>query len=55
MAETESFYPPGPSGIPPDLAVPSARYRLQVFVVLFSLMVFFLLYVGLVVGSAYLC
>ena len=53
MAGMESFYPPRPPGIPPDLTAPSARYRFQVLVVLASLMAFFVLYLGLVAGSAW--
>jgi Zn-dependent protease with chaperone function len=41
--------------MPPDLTTPSTSYRLRVFVVLASLMLFALLYLGLVAGSAYLC
>src|SRR5436309_7917557 len=53
MAGMESFYPPRPPGISPDLTAPSARYRFQVLVVLASLMAFFVLYLGLVAGSAW--
>jgi Zn-dependent protease with chaperone function len=53
MAGMESFYPPRPPGIPPDLTAPTARYRFQVFVVLASLMAFFVLYLGLVAASAW--
>jgi Zn-dependent protease with chaperone function len=41
--------------VPPDLTTPTTSYRLQVLVVLASLFLFALLYVGLTVGSAYLC
>src|SRR5260370_21987756 len=54
MARIASLYPPNPRDLPADLTVPSFRYRAQVLVMLVSLLVFFLLYVGLVVASAYL-
>ncbi|MBL8793162.1 MAG: M48 family metalloprotease [Planctomycetia bacterium] len=47
-------YAPAPAGIPADLTRPSSRYRLQVVVVLVCLLLFLLLYVALVIGSAYL-
>lgn len=48
-------YAPTPTGVPADLARPSRRYRLQVGIVLVSLILFFLFYLFLIVGSAYLC
>jgi hypothetical protein len=41
--------------VPPDLTTPSTSYRVRVLVVLSSLFLFASLYLGLVVGSAYLC
>jgi Zn-dependent protease with chaperone function len=48
-------YPPAPANVPPDLTTPTTSYRVRVLVVLTSLFLFTLLYVGLVAGSAYLC
>jgi Zn-dependent protease with chaperone function len=41
--------------MPPDLTTPTTSYRVRVLVVLGSLLLFASLYLGLVVGSAYLC
>jgi Zn-dependent protease with chaperone function len=54
MAGRASLYPPSPADVPPDLTAPRADYRLRVVVVLVSLFVFFVLYLGLVFGSAWL-
>jgi Zn-dependent protease with chaperone function len=54
MKAVKSLYPPAPSGLPADLAVPNARYRRLVLLVLFSLVVFFVVYLGFVAGSAWL-
>jgi Zn-dependent protease with chaperone function len=54
MSISPSLYPPAPPGIPKDLTAPTARYRRQVLLVLASLLLFVLLYIGLVVGTAYL-
>jgi Zn-dependent protease with chaperone function len=55
MTNTDDFYPPTPANVPPDLTAPTSGYRVRVLVVLTSLFLFVLLYVGLLVGSAYLC
>ncbi len=55
MAEGADYYPSAPADVPPDLSTPTAGYRVRVIAVLTSLVVFALLYLGLVVGSAYLC
>jgi Zn-dependent protease with chaperone function len=55
MTDGAALYPPAPANVPPDLASPTASYRVRVLVVLTSLLLFFFLYVGLVLGSAYLC
>jgi Zn-dependent protease with chaperone function len=55
MADNVVPYPPAPLDVPPDLTRPSVSYRVRVFVVLSSLFLFAFLYLGLVVGSAYLC
>jgi Zn-dependent protease with chaperone function len=55
MDNAPDFYPPAPPDVPPGLARPSASYRVRVLVVLTSLLAFALLYLGLVVGSGYLC
>src|SRR5262245_3624738 len=49
------LYPPGPVAAPPELTRLSGQYRMQVVLVLGSLLVTALLYVGLVIGSAMLC
>src|SRR5262245_3627853 len=49
------FYPPGPASVPPDFTRPTGRYRLQVLLVLVSLTLSLLLYLALLVGSAWLC
>lgn len=49
----DSFYPPSIQGAPPQLTVPSPAYRRQVVIVLLSLALFVLFYVGLVVGSGW--
>jgi len=48
------LYPPSVTGVPPDFVAPSRRYRLFVGVVLASLLLFLLLYLGLVAGAAWL-
>ncbi|MDB5307575.1 MAG: hypothetical protein JWO38_1777 [Gemmataceae bacterium] len=54
MADVEHLYPSAPANVPPDLAAPSGSYRARVIVVLISLTVFAAIYLGLIVGSAYL-
>lgn len=49
-----SYYPPSPEDVPADFTRPTSRYRWQMFLVLFSLFLFFAIYLGLLVGSAYL-
>lgn len=49
----ESLYPPSIQGAPPELTVPSPAYRRQVVIVLVSLAVFVLFYIGLVAGSGW--
>lgn len=48
------LYTPAPAGVPPDLTVPSRRYRIQVIVVLVCLLVFVLAYLALIAGAGYL-
>lgn len=55
MADGAAPYPPAPPNVPPDLTTPTRSYRVRVIVVLTSLFLFALLYLGLVAGSAYLC
>jgi Zn-dependent protease with chaperone function len=50
-----SLYPPGPSGVPADFTQPTPKYRREVTVVLTSLVLSFLFYLFLVIGSAWLC
>src|SRR5579872_7267850 len=49
------LYPPGPAHVPADFTSPTSRYRWEVALVLVSLVISLALYLGLVVGSAYLC
>src|SRR5262245_36630674 len=49
----EGLYPPSPRGVP-QLAAPTAAYRLRVVCVLGSLLLFLLFYLALVAGSGYL-
>jgi len=51
---TADWYPPTPPEVPPNLTTPGSSYRLRVLIVLTSLILFLLLYVGLVAGSGYL-
>lgn len=46
------FYPPNPKNVPPQLTKPSTRYRLQAILVIASLFLFVLIYLGLIVGFA---
>jgi Zn-dependent protease with chaperone function len=54
MARASHLYPPSPPNVPRYLTAPSTHYRLQVILVLASLFLFGLLYVGLLAGSAWL-
>jgi Zn-dependent protease with chaperone function len=49
--DLDTLYPPAPEDVPSDLTIPGPRYRLRVVLVLLSLMLFFALYLGLLVGS----
>ncbi|HLK58817.1 MAG TPA: M48 family metallopeptidase [Chthonomonadaceae bacterium] len=49
----ESLYPPSIQGAPPELTIPSPAYRRQVVIVLLSLAVFILFYLGLLIGSGW--
>ena len=53
--EIASLYPPTPPGVPADLTRPSDSYRNRVIIVLLSLIVFAIIYLGLTIGSAYTC
>jgi Zn-dependent protease with chaperone function len=55
MARRCPLYPLSPRNVPGEITALSARYRLQVLIVLSGLFFFFFLYLGLVAGSAYLC
>jgi Zn-dependent protease with chaperone function len=54
MTPVALVYPPSPAGVPANLTSTSWRYRWQVLVVLTSLFVFLLLYLGMIGGAAYL-
>jgi Zn-dependent protease with chaperone function len=51
---TDNLYPPSIQGVPPNLTAPSMAYRRQVVVVLISIVVFVMAYIGLIAGSAWL-
>lgn len=53
MSADLDTYPPNPVDVPPDLTVPTRGYRAQVVIVLASLFLFLVLYLGLVGGSAW--
>ncbi len=48
-------YPPNPTDVPKHLTRATARYRLQARLVVASLFVFLLVYLGLIAGSGFLC
>jgi Zn-dependent protease with chaperone function len=52
MSDIAQLYPPSPTDIPADLTTPSASYRLRVILVLSCLIVFVIVYLGLVIGTA---
>ena len=54
MNGSAEIYPPSPPGIPPGLARPGPAYFEYVVFVLFSLAMFLLVYVGLIVATVYL-
>ncbi|MBV9124805.1 MAG: M48 family metalloprotease, partial [Planctomycetes bacterium] len=54
MPRKPSLYPPSPTNVPEDLTQPTGHYRLRVFLVLVSTILFLLFYAGLVVGSGFL-
>jgi Zn-dependent protease with chaperone function len=50
----DTLYPPSPRNVPANFTEPGPDYRTRVVLVLGSLILFFLVYVGLLVGSALL-
>jgi Zn-dependent protease with chaperone function len=54
MAQGLKYYPPGPQDLPYGISAPPPKYWIYSVVVLFSLLAFLVIYVGLVIGSAYL-
>ncbi len=50
----EALYPLSPPGAPAELRIPSRDYKLRVVLTFVSLLVFLAIYLGLIVGSAYL-
>ncbi len=55
MADIAALYPPTPANVPPGLTRPSQSYRTRVAVVLGSLVAFMAVYLGLTLGSAFIC
>lgn len=54
MESPTTIYPPGPTGIPEDLASPPRGYHVRVVVMLVSLVLFMLVYLGLMAGAVFL-
>lgn len=52
--KNRALYPAAPKGVPDDLTRPSGAYRFRVLVLAGSLTLFFLMYLAMVVGTAYL-
>ncbi len=50
----ENLYPPSVQGAPPNFTVPNSAYKKQVVIVLISLAIFILFYLGLIAGSGWL-
>ena len=48
-------YPPGPAEVPKDFTRPTREYRMQVALVLGSLLISFLVYLTMLAGAAWLC
>jgi Zn-dependent protease with chaperone function len=48
MAKRPAFYPPSPTVVPEDLTVPSLRYRRQINVVSFTILLFFIVYASII-------
>src|SRR5262245_61970598 len=51
---TASLYPPSPVGLPPDLTRVSSAYRRRMVAMLVSLVLFIVVYLALLAGSAWL-
>jgi Zn-dependent protease with chaperone function len=54
MARAAALYPPSPTRLPEGLTVPGRDYKFRVFLVLASLVLFFVLYLSLLIGSGVL-
>lgn len=50
MKSFPEYYPPSPRKVPSDLTEPSAPFRRQMNIVIFALLMFFLLYFGLILA-----
>jgi Zn-dependent protease with chaperone function len=55
MAKIDAYYPPSPRNVPADLTALTAQYKHRVVLVLMSLILFFFLYLGLLLGSGVVC
>jgi len=55
MAKREIPYPPSPEDVPEGLTLPSPAYVMQMIMLMGSLIIFVILYIGLVLGSLWLC
>jgi Zn-dependent protease with chaperone function len=51
MTRLAALYPPGPAQAPADLTAPSSGYRSKLLLVLLCLVLFYLVYLGLLVGT----
>jgi Zn-dependent protease with chaperone function len=47
----DPLYPPGPRDVPADLTLPSPRHQVRALLLLVTLAIFFVLYIGLLIGS----
>src|SRR5262245_50674762 len=53
MPAKRSYYPPSPRDVPVELTAAGGAYRLQVFLLLCGILLFFLVYLGLLAVSPY--
>jgi Zn-dependent protease with chaperone function len=51
----DDYYPPSAKNVPEDLTQPTAEYKRRVVLVLISVLVFFLFYLALTIGSLLAC
>jgi hypothetical protein len=54
MSSQQIPYPQGPESVPADLVATTTRYRIQIILTLFGILLFWVFYLMLVAGTAYL-